>query len=176
MAKITLTPFYTRGRRRSNMIPSSHSPPFFLFFFFCSSHRLGILWLLFLFFETYLLNFSGCSIFQSKKFSPWADKKETASQANAGISKKGPFKYPIVFALKFHDVLAMISWSNSLQSFKSVASMVQEMYGWAAHISPPLLSSPTIMATKKRSYRVRLNITFFYLGNGMIFLTTLENI
>ena len=157
------------------MIPSSHSPPFFLVFFSVPATDLEFCDFL-LFFETYLVNFSGCSIFQSKLFSPWTDKKETASQANAGISKKGPFKYPIVFALKFHDVLVMISWSNSLQSFKSVASMVQEMHGQAAHISPPLLSSPTIMATKKRSHRVRLNITFFYLGNGMFFLTTLENI
>ena len=141
MTKIILTPFYTWGRRRSNMLyPLLFQPQTWNFVAF-----IFILW----------------DIFQSKKIWPWTEKKETGSQANAGISRKGPFKYPIVFALKFHDILVMISWSNSLQRFKSVASMVQEIHGWAAHISPPPLLSPDNYGNQKKVIQSKVKHKFF---------------
>ena len=141
MTKIILTPFYTWGRRRSNMLyPLLFQPQTWNFVAF-----IFILW----------------DIFQSKKIWPWTEKKETGSQANAGISRKGPFKYPIVFALKFHDILVMISWSNSLQRFKSVASMVQEIHEWAAHISPPPLSSPPNYGNQKKVIQSEVKHKFF---------------
>ena len=66
-----------------------------------------------------------------------------------------------VFALKFHDILVMISWSNSLQRFKSVASMVQEIHEWAAHISPPPLSSPHNYGNQKKVIQSEVKHKFF---------------
>ena len=143
-------------------------PPFgflFVIFFFCKSYNLEFFKFYYYALRRFSANFqgyiasSGQTLFQTAWKKVPKKAKKTQNLSKSGSDKKELIKLPIFFFLFKSFIL---SWSESLKSFKLIAFMVLErLLGGQYLTSTSLLPLPPIHT--QRPYGVGLNYFFIIL-------------